>query len=33
MWVSYFEQGGPMMYAVLAAWIVVLAGVLDRAEA
>lgn len=31
MWASYFQQGGPLMYAVLAAWIVVLAGVLDRA--
>jgi len=26
----WFEAGGPVMYAVLAAWIVVLAGVLDR---
>jgi biopolymer transport protein ExbB len=30
MLAAYFEAGGPVMYAVLAAWIVVLAGVLDR---
>ena len=30
MFVEYFEAGGPVMYAVLAAWVVVLAGVLDR---
>lgn len=30
MLVEYFEAGGPVMYAVLAAWVVVLAGVLDR---
>jgi biopolymer transport protein ExbB/TolQ len=27
---EYFEAGGPIMYAVLATWVVVLAGVLDR---
>jgi len=27
---EYFEDGGPVMYAVLATWVVVLAGVLDR---
>ena len=26
----YFEAGGPVMYVVLVAWVVVLAGVLDR---
>lgn len=31
MWWSYLEQGGPLMIAVLAAWVVVLAGVVDRA--
>jgi biopolymer transport protein ExbB/TolQ len=30
MWWTYLEQGGPLMLAVLAAWIVVLAGVVDR---
>ena len=30
MLASYVEMGGPGMYAVLATWIVVLAGVLDR---
>ncbi|MEM1451685.1 MAG: MotA/TolQ/ExbB proton channel family protein [Planctomycetota bacterium] len=30
MWASYLEQGGPLMIPVLAAWIVVLAGVIDR---
>lgn len=30
MLVQYFDSGGPVMYAVLAAWVVVLAGVLDR---
>ena len=29
---SYFDAGGPVMYAVLGAWVVVLAGVLDRAS-
>ena len=27
---TYFYAGGPVMYAVLAVWILVLAGVLDR---
>lgn len=31
MWFDAIELGGPVMYAVLAAWLVVLAGVLDRA--
>ena len=30
MFAVYFQSGGPVMYVVLAAWIVVLAGVLDR---
>ncbi len=30
MFAEYFEAGGPVMYAILAAWVVVLAGVLDR---
>jgi biopolymer transport protein ExbB/TolQ len=30
MWWTYLEQGGPLMFAVLAAWVVVLAGVVDR---
>ena len=30
MFAEYFEEGGPVMYAVLAAWVLVLAGVLDR---
>ena len=30
MFAEYFEAGGPVMYVVLAAWVVVLAGVLDR---
>ena len=30
MFARYFEVGGPVMYAVLAVWILVLAGVLDR---
>ncbi len=30
MLVEYIEAGGPVMYAVLATWVVVLAGVLDR---
>lgn len=30
MFAKYFESGGPVMYVVLAAWIVVLAGVFDR---
>ena len=30
MFASYFQDGGPIMYVILAAWIVVLAGVLDR---
>ena len=30
MLAEYFEAGGPVMYVVLAAWVVVLAGVLDR---
>lgn len=31
MFAEAFEAGGPLMYAVLAAWVVVLAGLLDRA--
>lgn len=30
MWIDYVRDGGPLMFAVLAAWVVVLAGVLDR---
>ncbi|TDJ72745.1 MAG: MotA/TolQ/ExbB proton channel family protein [Planctomycetota bacterium] len=30
MFVKYFEVGGPVMYLVLGAWVIVLAGVLDR---
>ncbi len=30
MFAEYFEAGGPVMYVVLVAWIVVLAGVTDR---
>ena len=30
MFAAYFEAGGPVMYVILAAWVVVLAGVLDR---
>jgi biopolymer transport protein ExbB len=30
MFVEYFEAGGPVMYVILATWVVVLAGVLDR---
>lgn len=30
MLARYFDEGGPVMYAVLAAWVVVLAAVLDR---
>lgn len=30
MLASWFQAGGPVMYAVLATWVVVLAGVLDR---
>ena len=30
MLAEYIEAGGPVMYAVLATWVVVLAGVLDR---
>lgn len=30
MLAEYFKAGGPIMFAVLAAWIVVFAGVLDR---
>lgn len=30
MWFDAIDLGGPVMYAVLAAWLVVLAGVLDR---
>ena len=30
MFSYYFEAGGPVMYGVLAAWIVVLAAILDR---
>ena len=29
-WSDYVDLGGPLMYAVLAAWVIVLAGVLDR---
>lgn len=31
MLAEYFHAGGPVMYVLLAAWVVVLAGVLDRA--
>jgi len=27
---SYFEAGGPVMWVIFAAWVIVLAGVLDR---
>src|SRR5262245_6860424 len=30
MLAEYFEAGGPVMYAILVAWVVVLAGVIDR---
>ncbi len=30
MLAEYFEAGGPVMFAILATWVVVLAGVLDR---
>ena len=30
MFTYYFEAGGPVMYGVLAAWVVVLAAILDR---
>ncbi len=30
MFAEYFQAGGPVMFAILAAWVVVLAGVLDR---
>jgi len=30
MFAEYFEHGGPVMYAIFVAWVVVLAGVLDR---
>ena len=30
MFAEYFRAGGPMMYVILAAWVVVLGGVLDR---
>ena len=30
MLAPYFEAGGPVMYLVLALWVIVLAGVLDR---
>lgn len=30
MLADYFEAGGPVMYLILAAWVVVLAGVMDR---
>jgi len=30
MLAEHFHAGGPVMYALLAAWVVVLAGVLDR---
>ena len=29
-WMDYVRLGGPLMYAVLATWVVVLAGTLDR---
>lgn len=31
MFAEYFTAGGPVMYAIFGAWVVVLAGVLDRA--
>ncbi len=30
MFAEYFQAGGPVMYLILAAWVVVLAGILDR---
>ena len=30
MLATYFEQGGPLMYALLVAWVIVLAGAIDR---
>ncbi len=30
MFAEYFDAGGPVMYVILATWVVVLAGVLDR---
>lgn len=30
MFADYFEAGGPVMYVLLATWVVVLAGVIDR---
>ena len=30
MYAEYFAAGGPVMYVILAAWVVVLAGILDR---
>ena len=30
-WIDYFRLGGPLMYAVLVTWVIVLAGALDRA--
>ena len=29
-WMDYVRLGGPLMYAVLATWVVVLAGAIDR---
>ena len=29
-WMDYVRLGGPLMYAVLATWVVVLAGTIDR---
>jgi biopolymer transport protein ExbB/TolQ len=30
MFAEYFAAGGPVMYVILAAWVVVMAGMLDR---
>jgi len=30
MYAEYFAAGGPVMHVILAAWVVVLAGILDR---
>ncbi len=30
MWIDYVREGGPLMFAVLGAWLVVLAGALER---
>ena len=30
MFAAYFAAGGPVMYVILGAWVIVLAGILDR---